>query len=133
MTDPLVEILTVEYVDVPLRFDQWTDAERFPEYACFQLLTGEYRSDVVWAIIEDRRSQGWHNWEAYKLALRRVFGLFWYFASHNKGLPKRAYKDLTARRLNLTTRDVMTALNDAKLMGIPALMGISEAELARVM
>lgn len=110
----------------------WTLEFRQPEMCAFEIVMHDCHSSLTWEVLEGRRTAAKRSRDEYIQHLRLVFATFYYFASRNRGLARSMYADLTARKLELSTREVWTCIKDAVLFGVPQLMGVNEVELRRV-
>lgn len=110
----------------------WVEEFREPEYTSFQIVMHDVHSSLAWQVLEGRRTDGKRTRDDLIQHLRLVFGTYFWYASRNRGLSRSVYVDLTARKLELTAREVWACIRDAVLFGVPTLMGVNEYELRRV-
>lgn len=112
-----------------LRFDEWTDVRRRTEFAAFQLVLPvplRWMCAVAREIVEERRVAAWTEADREELRLRRLFGTWYYVASHNKGEDKRVILDAAAAKLGLTPRELRRGIDEALLCGVPAAMLLAD-------
>ena len=98
------------------------DEKRMVEYMAAQLVMHDYKSSIVFEIVEGRLPNYRHDHDALVLWLRRLYSTYHFFAAHFKGESKTVHVDATARRLHISSREVWAGLRDAELFGIGALV-----------